>query len=129
MGEQEPTHVMIGPVDLYLPDSGSITDRGLNPSKIRWYKSFHIEEKPIVRSKPHTQCTQPLGLWCCEMQFTVLNMDNHIALKALNAGPYMVQTATMYESMWIKEMSFEQVEGTDDDTFEWIMQFKEQYPI
>lgn len=124
----DPIHVKIGPVDLFLPEDGDITDRGLNATTIRWYKHYVIDEKKIVRHKPQTQCTQPIGLWCCEMHFSIINKDKHQALIGLNAGPYMVQTASMEVPCWIEDISFEQEDGTDDETFDWTVVFKEQYP-
>jgi len=125
---REPIHVKIGPVDLYEPEDGPITKRGVNPTRIRWSKHHLIETKKIVRYKPHTQCTQPIGLWACEMQFSVLNNTTHRKLLGLDAGPYMVQTASMELPCWIEDMSFEQVDGTDDETFEWTIVLLEQYP-
>lgn len=123
-----PVHVKIGPVDLMSPQDGAYADRGVNPMDIEWSQEFPVEEKKIVRHKPHSQCTEKYALWVCRMSFTTNDWDKKEQLRQLHAGPYKVLTAFQECDCWITSKSAKQVEGFDDDVFDWSITFKEVNP-
>ena len=96
-----------------------------NPQSIIWTKENEIKEDPVPGKKPKTQCTILDGLWNCSISIKTADPDKKDFLKGLKPGPHVVETAFHTCELYLKSMSATQVEGNNDHTFMWQIEFKE----
>lgn len=109
-------HVKIGDIELGVRQEQAPDTSKPNPTEIVWKQDFVIVKQKITGMKPLTQCTEPDGLWYCDITFTTLDNRDEVLQKVvdMNAGPWRIETYLMTKCMFIESKVITQVNSTKD---------------